>query len=180
MQSKQSSLATFSITALLSLGLAAGCHHDSTTVTAHGQDFAPPGATSSVEAISNSQVVKGAAADAMLYDHHFDGILLNSLGRNKLDLMICGTSASKPLVVYLNMPQVTAKDRQTAVADYIKNKGVDDSAVQIVIGSNPHLKTPTAYNLGEIYKNDGGTMNGAAADATAAAAATPGASSSGK
>jgi hypothetical protein len=178
MQSKKSSLPTISFTALLSLGLAAGCHHDSNTVNAHGQDFAQPGVTSSVERISNAQAVKGAAADAMLYDHHFDGILLNSLGCKKLDQMMTGTSANKPLVVYLNMPQNTAKDRQAAVAEYVKNAGVDDSAVQIVIGPNPHVTTPTAYNLAEVYKDDGGTMTGAAADATAATAAAP--ASSGK
>jgi hypothetical protein len=176
MQTKITYLATISTTALIGLGLASGCHHDSNNINARGQDFAPPGATSALERINDAQAIKGAAADAMLEDQHFDGILLNSLGRKKLDLMMRGTSVNKPLVVYLDMSHDTAQNRQAAVTDYIKNAGVDDSAIQVVIGPNPHMMTPTAYNLNEVYKGDGTTITGEAADenvAAAAAAAAP-------
>jgi hypothetical protein len=170
METKQTSLATISFTAVLSLAALAGCHHDTTQVSARGQDFYPPGVQTSVDKVSSAQATKGAACDAMLYDHHFDGAALNALGRCKIDLMLRGTSTNKPFTVYLDMPHDTAQTRQASVAQYLKNAGIDDSAVQIVMGPNPNLKTPSAYNLAEVYKEEGNTITGEAADAAAAAA----------
>jgi hypothetical protein len=173
METKQTYFATISMTALLGVALLVGCHHDAPEVSSRGQDFYPPGVPTSMDRISAVQATKGAAADAMLYDQHFDGPALNALGRHKIDAIMRGTSVNKPLVVYLDMPHDTAQSRQAAVADYIKNAGVQDSAVQIVLGPNPNLTTPAAYNLTEIYKVNGDNITGEAADATAAAPAAP-------
>jgi hypothetical protein len=176
METKQT-YRSISLAAVFGLAVLTGCHHEaaetSDTTYLRGQDFTPPGQTSAMERISNVQATKGAANDAMLYDQHFDGAMLNALGRTKLDLMMRGTSVNKNLVVYLDMHHDTGQSRQAAVTEYLKNAGVEDNNVQIVLGPNPNVNTATAYNLAEIYKEEGNQITGAAADATAASAASP-------
>jgi len=99
--------------------------------------------------------------------------------RRSWDYIVKGICDDKPITVYLNMSHDDAQAREAAINDYFKEEGVPAKAVQIVEGPNPNLKTPTAYNLSEVYKEAGTSYDGSAADATAAAASGGSASGSG-
>ena len=165
---------TVQLASLLAVSALMGCHHDQ---IAHGEMFNPPGAPTPVSEACEVQAAAGARADGMLYDHHFDGSDLNSLGKDKLNRMVKGTPTSQPVVVYMNMPHDSATARQTAVAAYLKDSGLKESDVQVFEGSNPNLTTPTAYNLSVVYKGANATFDGEGADTGSASGG--GASSSG-
>ena len=57
-----------------------------------------------VQRIERVQNASGAREDATLEPYHFDKGEVNSLGRQKLSLMIDDDDANNPLVVYLNVP----------------------------------------------------------------------------
>jgi len=164
-------------TAVFSLALLTGCQPKD-DYSSRGQDFIPPGVKSHVDRMNDAQAAKGAAVDGMLYDQHFDGNTLNSLGEKKLDYIVKGTCDDKPITIYLNMPHDDAQARAASINDYFKEEGLPAQAVQIVEGANPNLKTPAAYNLSEVYKEAGTSYDGSAADATAAAASAGGAAAS--
>lgn len=91
------------------------------------------------KAMSDRQAANGAAADGMLFDVHFDGSELNSLGVQKLDLMVKGSSPATPLKVFLNMPKDadTTNARQTAVEKALDAAGVAKEKYVIAVGPNP-------------------------------------------
>src|SRR5688500_1189263 len=60
---------------------------------------------SDVERLMNVHIANGARTEATLRPYHFSHGNLNSLGREKLDLMVDGGEDSKAeLVVYLDLP----------------------------------------------------------------------------
>ena len=83
--------------------------------------------TPAVRSILARQMDNGAAADGMLRAMHFDGTELNSLGTDKLDAIIRGTSGSQPVAVHLDLyeegDQTTA--RHEAVIAYLTEKGIE-------------------------------------------------------
>jgi len=139
----------------------------------HGEWYDAEDAARSTGLFAQSQAASGAKADAMLYDRNFDGSTLNSLGQVKLDLILKATPGGQPVVVYLNMPHDAAADRQVAVAAYLKTAGVPDQLVKLVEGPNTNLNTPSAYNLGTIYKVEGMSYSGEAVDAQVVTGGTP-------
>jgi len=166
---------TRSIAALAGLvvsALMAGCHGP----IAHGEQFTDNNEVTSVGKFNQAQSAVGAREDAMLYDQNFHGNELNSLGEGKLDLIVKGTQTGDPVHVYLNMPHDQVAARQSAVTAYIKTEGVADDNIIVAEGPNTNPSTPTAYNIGAIYKGDGGSFNGSAAaeSSDAAAAGAPG------
>ena len=76
--------------------------------------------------------------------HHFDKGELNSLGREKLSLMIDDDDANNPLVIYLNVP---ADDefkaaRQDSIIAYLKEQGLEEKQVSFKEGANPANESP--------------------------------------
>jgi hypothetical protein len=128
----------------------------------HGEQFTDESKPTATGQITQAQSAAGAKSDAMLYDTHFDGSKLNSLGQVKLDLICKATAVGSPVVVYLNMPQDRVALCEPAVTAYLKSAGLGTSQITLIAGANPHT-TPAAYNLGTIYKTDGNTYNGQAA-----------------
>lgn len=120
----------------------------------------------------------GARADATLSKHHFDGNALNSLGEEKLALMLKDDHAPTPLTVYLNLDEkaATAKGRQAAVVDFLKDKGLTERQIEVVYGYNPSAWSPAADPLSKKSKAETGTTGGGGqnGDAGASAAATGG------
>src|SRR5881628_2030495 len=103
-----------------------GCNtHDTQQRQAMGEFFPPNGEIRDVQRIERVQAASGARADATLASAHFDKGELNSLGRQKLSLMIDDDDANNPLVIWLNVP---ADDefkaaRQDSIIAYLKDQG---------------------------------------------------------
>ena len=53
----------------------------------------------------NAQAIVGARKDATLHADHFDGTQLNSLGRQKLSLMLHREPADRPQPIYIDLPE---------------------------------------------------------------------------
>lgn len=122
-------------------------------------DFAPDDQPRSLQVTLNAQAANGARNDAMLYPHHFDGAALNSLGVQKLDLMLRAQDHREaPLVVYVNAPEkdrLTAARRQT-VQGYLADRGLQASAYRVDLGVNPMVSSPAAGHLVRMPKTESG------------------------
>jgi hypothetical protein len=146
----------------------------------HGENFDPDGAPRRIGAINESQTAAGAKEDAILYDAHFHGSELTSLGEGKLDLIVKGTPEGDPITVYLSVPHASFADRQAAVKAYLTKAGIQDDKMLLAEGGNPNLTTPAAYNLGNLYKADGASFNGQAAPEASTGGGGGGGPASGK
>ena len=137
----------------------------------HGERYDAEDAARSTGLFAQSQAAAAAKSDAMLYDRSFDGSTLNSLGQVKLDLILKATASGQPVVVFLVVPHDSLADRQATVTAYLKNAGVPDDLIKITEGPNTHNATPTANTLTSIYKADGTSFTGEAADSEVPTAA---------
>jgi hypothetical protein len=101
----------------------------------------------------------GARADATLSRQHFDGPRLNSLGEEKLSYMLKDDRAAEPMSVYLNFGEKDemSKDRQEAVTEYLKDKGLEPRQIRVVYGYNPDAWSPAAEPLSKKNKVSTGT-----------------------
>src|SRR5262245_48215294 len=103
-------------------GLAlAGCTHHETDPKMDGHFKAENVERSPVE-FAEAQAAAGAREDGMLYERHFDGDQLNSLGRAKLELMAERDDATSPLVVHMATKdeKLTTKRREV-VTNFLKD-----------------------------------------------------------
>ena len=137
----------------------------------HGERYDAEDAARSTGLFAQSQAASAAKSDAMLYDRSFDGTTLNSLGQVKLDLILKATAGGQPVVVYLVVPHDSLADRQASVTAYLKNAGIPDGLIKITEGPNTKMTTPTANTLTSIYKADGTSFTGEAADSEVPTAA---------
>ena len=89
------------------------------------------------------QAASGAAADRTLYGHHFQAGGLNSLGENKLRLMLEDAG-------FVAEPQVHIASGERghidAVRRYLSDAGLVQSP-QIISGTNPETLRPLAIGL---------------------------------
>lgn len=128
----------------------------------NGPFIPPEGETRSVELTMNRQIARGAAADGMLYAAHFDGDVLNSLGRQKLDNIVAGTSANAPVTVHLNLlgDESVIEARRTAVSDYLASLDVPADRIVLETGDNPATRHLASIDGAKLYKVESGTMTG--------------------
>src|SRR4051794_27686729 len=99
MKSNKAKTLTLGVLATAAAVTAVGCNNKARQKE---QDaFFPDWERPSVRQYEASQAASGARSDAMLYPHHFDGAELNSLGKEKLALMLSDPRAAKPLTVYM-------------------------------------------------------------------------------
>ena len=98
---------------------------------------------------ADAQAASGARAEGMLYDLHFDGPRLNSLGEKKLSLMLEDDDGIDPMVVYLDLNEKDARapHRRDAIAVFLRDKGLRDDQVMVVYGDNPAARTPAARHI---------------------------------
>lgn len=121
------------------VGLTAGCNHPKPPPDLHGEVFPKDGDARDVWNFRSAQASAGAREDATLYDYHFDDDGLNSLGEEKLDLMLAAEKPAEPMVVYLDVPAPqTAQRNRQAVLTYLKDRGLQDSQIAVKDGPNPH------------------------------------------
>ena len=134
-------------------------------------DFRPEHEPRAVHHFVNAQTANGARADATLQPHHFDGERLNSLGLEKLLLMI-EPAESGQLIVYLNLPHDNEQTdaRRGAVADFLKQRGLTDEHASIEIGRNPATFSPAAKQLEGLHRAR--AREAAAAESTGMGATT--------
>lgn len=98
----------------------------------------------------------GARNDAMLGAYHFDGAKLNSLGEDKLSLMLKDDDSPTPMTVYLNLKEKDAvsKQRQASVVAFLKDKGLADNQIEVIYGDNPSTRSPAAMHITNLGKTD--------------------------
>ncbi|HZL35712.1 MAG TPA: hypothetical protein VFC78_10420 [Tepidisphaeraceae bacterium] len=132
------------------IALAAGCQNPKSDA-ARGDDFPAPDMPRSVNAFAMQQAANGARADATLRDYHFDGGKLNSLGEERLDLMVHNGDDCSPLVVYLDVPadEANTESRRQAVTDFLRHSGLSDEQIKLEDGPNPNSTSPVAPLLAQ-------------------------------
>src|ERR1044072_8707077 len=76
-----------------------GCRH--TEKATDQSKFFPDTKCAAARRLASAQAAAGARAEGMLYSRHFDGDALNSVGKQKLSLMLGDEGALRPLAVYM-------------------------------------------------------------------------------
>jgi hypothetical protein len=133
--------------AALAVATCGGCQHRQES-RVNGGDFRPEGETRSVQRFAEVQMAAGARTDATLRTYEFDCGDLNSLGRQKIDLLLKDDNACSPLVVYLDVKQdENYAARQESVTAYLKDRGLTASQVKLVAGPNTTNLSPTGPAL---------------------------------
>ncbi len=142
---------------------AGGCAQDQQQKQAMGEFFPQPGEVRDIYRMSRVQAASGARADSTLQPYHFDKGELNSLGREKLSLMIDDDDANNPLVVYLNVPadDEFKATRQDSVVAYLKEQGLEEKQVSFKEGVNTATDHPAEDSLSRIAKTESGGAGGA-------------------
>lgn len=165
----------------------AGCNYDSPDLDPSLAGYFGDEDAGRTQSALDVQAAAGARADATLYALHFDGPRLNSLGENKLSLMLRDDDAADPLTVYLKVDEKSksAPRQREAVTTFLKDKGLKDAQIEVVYGDNPASRTPAGPLLDRMHKTEsggptptagagdrGGAGSGAAGSGAAAAAGT--------
>jgi hypothetical protein len=113
-----------------------------------------------VRAFARASAAAGAREDATLEKCHFTGPALNSLGEQKLDLMVPdgdgAEPSAKPMTVYLDVAADDANKGayQDAVVKYLADKGITESDLKFALGPNPSTLHPAAKNGAQLDKLD--------------------------
>lgn len=123
---------------------AVGCSSNKKSEAFQDPFFPPRDATPASKTMMQKQFAIAAAEDGMLFDVHFDGPELNSLGEQKLKAMIAGKPKHAPLKVYLNLPKDGQDNaaRQANVEEVLKADGLDTSMYALAVGPNPSALRP--------------------------------------
>ena len=115
---------------------------------------------------AHAQAAAGAATDLTLNAHHFDGAGLNSLGDEKLALMLDGARANAG-TVYLNLDarDSHAAARRASVEQWMTDHGMESGAIAIRDGANPANTTAAQPGLNRLWKTESpGPVAGSSGD----------------
>ena len=133
-----------------------GCQSNEKPLHAAREDgiFIPDPNAHQLWTILEAQSITGAQADAMLYAHHFDGDRLNSLGTQKLEMMLDGSA--RPATVYLDLPHGDARvaARRASVEQWLRDAGVAADAVAVKDGPNPETAEPASNGMTRMSKTE--------------------------
>jgi hypothetical protein len=152
------------------LALTAGCHDSGHEVRRDG--FVPDDQPRQLRNLINQQEAVGARKDGTLHACHFDSAGLNSLGTEKLDLMLSAEEPAAPLVVYLDIPdQQKMPNAHEAVAEYLKSCGLLENQLIVKDGPNPYAGYSAADASVSLRALTAGTGPAAAGGAAPAAGA---------
>lgn len=145
--------------------MTAGCQNVRRDASIHGEMFPRDEQLRPVDRFLEIQSAAAARNDATLNAFHFDrGAALNSLGREKLDLMLRGDDQSLPLVVYLDVrsPGGAADAHRDSVRRYLVDHGVADEQLKFRTGPNLEHTRPAREGLRGLKKFNGETTDAAA------------------
>lgn len=131
---------------LVVAAFAGGCRQDQ---PGPAESFFPAEGSVATRQIFEAQIARGARSDATLYSIHFDETGLNSLGRAKLDAMICDNTTPLPITVYVDLPgsDVRTVARTAAVRDHLAAAGLLASQFRTEAGANPATLHSAAADL---------------------------------
>jgi hypothetical protein len=136
-----------------------GCNMaDNQQRQAMGEFFPPQGEVRDVDRIYRVQQASGARSDDTLQAYDFDKAELNSLGREKLSLMIDDDDANNPLTIYLDLPKDDEfkAGRQDAIVAYLKEQGLEEKQIAFKEGENPATAHPATDGLTRLPKTETG------------------------
>jgi hypothetical protein len=137
-----------------------------------GEAFRADDAPRTVHQFAEAQSASGARYDATLHPQHFDRAMLNSLGQEKLGLMLKDDEICDPLVVYLELPSNDLlAGRQDSVRVYLKDHGLDDKQIQLEVGPNPNARGPAGPGIAAKRLIDSGAPVGTNPEPTGSAGA---------
>ena len=145
------------VTAIAAISLATlmGCQNKDQNGFFKGEEAAGE----RVKKFAQVQASNGARNDAMLYPHHFNGGHLNSLGRQKVLLMLEDCDNCEPVVVHLvnaGAEELLAQ-RKAAVELYLKTAE----------GPNKLAFHPAQADLIRFNKTESGKVDSASSEASA-------------
>jgi hypothetical protein len=133
------------------MSLAPGCNYSERDLDPTLNSFFVEGGTDAPRAgvLADAQAASGARAEGMLYEQHFDGPRLSSLGEHKLALMLADDDGVDPMVVYVDLGDNDARaaHRRDAVTLFLKERGLRDDQMMVVTGDNPAARSPAAEQL---------------------------------
>lgn len=122
--------------AAMAIAMAAGCQKKAEQATKE-PFFADSDQPRQINRFSEVQAASGARADATLRAAHFDGVALNSLGEDKLDLMLRDDDACTPISIFVDVPEDDfTKGRTDAVKVFLRDRGLADNQVKVAVGPN--------------------------------------------
>ena len=159
---KLTNVMTWLAAAVVVLGVSAGCQED------QEEFFKDDKGGERVTAFGDVQSANGARNDAMLYARHFEGAELNSLGRQKVLLMLQDCDNCEPVTVHLvhcGEGELLA-NRKQAVELYLKTAD----------GPNTLTFRPASNDLVRFAKTESGKAD--ASETTTDASAMGGSSAS--
>jgi len=148
-------LAAVAATAMLLV--ACGCQEAKSQMERDRENdaFSPEGDTRAYRRVMNAQAAAGARKDGMLYGYHFDGDHLNSLGRQKLSLMVRANDQAFPIVVHMNVADdERLKGREDAVTTYMTDAGLRQGQLAFAVGPNTDATSSAAQNLNRYNKTE--------------------------
>jgi len=127
------------------IAAAAGCQSNGFQ---HGESFPGNDQTRDVKRFSEVQAARGAREDATLREYHFAGDKLNTLGQERIDLMLADGDVYSTLVVYLDVASdAQLAPRQQAVSSFLKDRGMKDDQIRLENGPNPNSTTAAVPTL---------------------------------
>jgi hypothetical protein len=119
---------------------AVGCSNGNKPVG--GDEFPAEGVDRHPVRFERIQAASGARADANLWSAHFDGGRLNSLGTQKLSLMLQDDDDAAPLVVCIaakGSPELTEARTESVVA-FLTDSGLKREQIELKDGPNPDVR----------------------------------------
>jgi len=132
--------------------LLAGCQQSKRSMQGMNDKFEPDDKPRSVTAIFDQQHRNGARQDGMLYAGHFTDGELNSLGRQKLDMMTSGPERGI-VNVYMSVPKDNAyAARESSVIAFLSTKGLASNSYTLTAGDNPGTGAPAVQGLNGLAK----------------------------
>lgn len=131
----------------------AGCHHDTEPPPDRTDPFAGEPAVRPAQQFAAAQAATGAREDGTLRAAHFDAGNLNSLGQQKLALMVRDDDAAGPMVVYLDLPATAPAPRaREAVVEFLKSQGLAEAQIRVENGPNPAVTAPAARSIEDLHR----------------------------
>ena len=131
--------------------LSVGCESDRSSMN----EFFPQD-NRATHAFADAHAQAGARNDATLQPMHFNGAELNSLGREKLDLMTADYDGRSTTTVYLNFRETDGLEaRRETVLTHLRERGVEEGSVKFVGGPNPNAVSPAAGHMARLERTEG-------------------------
>ena len=127
------------LTGAVVLTLAAGCQQG---MKKHGDDFADEMEIRDLQRLNDAQAARAAREDGTLRSYHFTGVELNTLGEDRLNLMLRDGGAFVPLVVYLDVPSANLPGTRQSVVNFLRERGLREDQITLETGHNPNVTSP--------------------------------------